>query len=342
MEPKVVPAVDSVGSVDPKVLRQTIDDLQVTSPWPGFFKAMGSLAIMGVLIWVSLTRESTLAFVLWACATAFFYSSIFLLTHDAIHHTLTGWNWFDELFPRVLAYPMLWYHGIYSALHKIHHKMNGNDIHDPERPQYTEREYKSVGPVRQWMIRNQWWLNCFVWGGFGFLFKHYWQAYKFYNKSREVRLAIWTDVAGVLLVQGFINVWAYSVGNWWHAFAFFLILERIMGAFHQFRSHIEHYGLWGKEANPFETQIRNSRNLRTTGFMSLYVDHLNYHSVHHAFPRIPFYQLKEAHRRLVALYERFGRPMAEDTSYVKTGWRLATNPVVAREETQQVIPIADL
>lgn len=332
---------------DAMTLRRAVTDLERIFPWPGLAKSVLSLVVMGLLITMALRTQTWGELLFWALVTAVFYSSIFLLTHDAIHHTLTGWKWFDELFPRVLAYPMLWYHGIYCALHKIHHKMNGNDIDDPERPQYTEEEYRAAGPVKRWLIRNQWWLNCFVWGGFGFLFKHYWQAYLFYNKSREVRLNVWTDLAGVIVVQGAINYWALSTGNWLKAFTFFIVLERVMGCFHQMRSHIEHYGLWGRADNPYETQLRNSRNIRTNGAVSFYMDHLNYHSVHHAFPRIPFYRLKEAHERLQRLLSAAGAPLVEDTSYFRTALRLGLNPVVIRGTGREatpptILPISEL
>lgn len=336
-----LPATDTrhdVAANDAQALRRAVSDLEAISPWPGLAKALSSLAIMGVLITLTMRADAWGAFLFWAFLTAAFYSSIFLFTHDAIHHTLTGWVWFDEIFPRILAWPMLWYHGIYCALHRIHHKMNGNDIDDPERPQYTEAEYRAASPMKRWLIRNQWWLNCFVWGGFGFLFKHYWQAYLFYRKSREVRLNVWTDLAGVIVTQGLINYWAISTGMWLRAFLFFLVLERIMGCFHQMRSAIEHYGLWGRAANPYETQLRNSRNIRTNGAVSLYMDHLNYHSVHHAFPRIPFYRLREAHERIQALLRPAGNPLLEDTSYFRTAVRLGLNPVVIRGTGRESTP----
>ncbi len=333
-------------AVSASQLKESLADLQSTSPWYGLTKTLSGFLILGALSWMSLTRESTGAFVAWSVVTGIFYSAFLLLTHDAMHGTLTGWKVFDEVAARLIAYPVIWYHGIYAALHDIHHKMNGSNPRDPERPQWTEDEYASASALRRWTMRNQIWLNCFVWGGFGFLYKHYYQAYKFYKTSRAVRLAIWTDVLGVFTTQGLINYWALSTGNWLRAFCFFIIIERIMGCVHQYRAWIEHYGLWGKQDNAFETQIRNSRNLKTNAFTSFFFDHLNYHSVHHAFPKIPFYHLKKAHERIKTLYAEAGNPLEEDDSYLKTGWRLATKPLVIATHSpvppagSQVIPMS--
>ena len=113
---------------------------------------------------------------------------------------------------------------------------------------------------------------------------------------------------------------------------YWFIVERVGGGLMQFRAHILHYGLWGKEANFFETQIFNSRNIRTNPLTSSYYVHLNFHSVHHAFPTIPFYNLEEAHKRMIALYANAqGRKaMAEEEGYLKTAWKLMKGLHLAR------------
>ena len=45
-----------------------------------------------------------------------------------------------------------------------------------------------------------------------------------------------------------------------------------------------------------------ARRSTTSRPVSWFFNHLNFHSVHHAFPRVPFYALEEAHQRFLALY----------------------------------------
>jgi fatty acid desaturase len=61
--------------------------------------------------------------------------------------------------------------------------------------------------------------------------------------------------------------------------------------------------------------------------MSWYLNRLNYHSVHHAFPKVPFYNLKIAHHRFMELYQK-SAPMVLEHGYLGTTLRLATHPTV--------------
>jgi fatty acid desaturase len=124
----------------------------------------------------------------------------------------------------------------------------------------------------------------------------------------------------------------FNSGFGWKYLALWVILERVGGGLLQFRAHILHFGLWGKEANFFETQIFNSRNIRTNTFTSWYFVHLNFHSVHHAFPTVPFYNLREAHSRLRRLYSASEgrRELIEDTGYFQTALRLVRGLHLAR------------
>ncbi len=317
-----------------------VADLQVVSPWRGLGKTVVNLALLPVLFVIALSRPSTEAFVLWSLMAGLYYASAFVTTHDAIHRTLTGWNGFDEVTARVLSYVGLWPHCLYHELHVLHHKMNGSDPQDPERPQWTEGEYRRASPLVKWYVRNQWALDMFVLGGFGFIGKHAAHGIARWKNSPAIRHAIISDVAGILVQNGIIYAIAIHYGAGLRYLMMYLIMERIVGMVHQFRSHIEHYGLWGRRESGIETQIFCSRNLRTNELASFYFNRLNYHSVHHAFPRIPFYHLREAHERLARLLGDKGSRLPEDQSYFATAIRLARHPVVIRET--DVVPISSL
>ena len=312
--------------VKPGELTRALADLHVVKPWPGVVRTLLTVPTILLCFALALTTQSIWVFLAAGLFGALLLATIAITTHDAIHHTLTGWAWFDEILPRLVSYPVLWPHGIYSELHKIHHKMNGQDLEDPERMQWTQEEYENASFFGKWAFRNQFFLAVFVLGGFGFIFEHFMQGVKFGRRSKAVRRALAQDLVAIVLV----NVTIYTLMSYANLslqyFMFYLLLERVGGGILQFRAYIEHYGLWGKQANYFETQIFTCRNIKTNNLMSLYFNRLNFHSVHHAFPTVPFYNLPEAHRRLTAIYCEKGSPLIEDDGYLKTAVQLARAP----------------
>ena len=297
-------------------------DLHRISPWRGLLRFLLGLAPVAALTYATFSATSTTAFVALGIATGFAYASLLILTHDALHHTLTGWTWFDELVPRLISAPALWPHGLYSELHKIHHKMNGVDLRDPERVQWTQGEYDQASPWGKWCARHQWFLSLFVWGGLGMIAVSRQSRLDAYGRNTpRLKTALVTDTLGTIAVNGAIYAFAYSQGSALRYFALFWMLERTVGFVHQLRAHVEHYGLWTRAENGVATQVFNSRNLSASPLVSVYFNRLNYHSAHHAFPRIPFYLLPETTRRLEALYGT-ERPLPRSLSYFSYGLAL--------------------
>lgn len=291
--------------VTAKDLQKAVLDLQVTRPGPGLLKTFVSAAVTLPLIYFALTADSTPVFLGLTVLAAVFYGSWLITTHDAIHHTLTGWRWFDEVMPRLISWPFIWFHGMYADVHKLHHKMNGDDF------------------------RHQWFIGIFVLGGIGLIVDTAVQAFKAARVSKTTRRQIALDLAGIVPLQILIYSYAAAHGGIVHYLIFWLIAERIGGGILQWRAHVEHYGLWGKGRHYFETQAYNCRNLRTNGWTSWFFNRLNYHSVHHAFPRVPFYALKEAHARFQVLFGKAsGEPLVEEDFYLRTALRLARKPSV--------------
>src|SRR6185312_4468066 len=130
-------------------------------------------------------------------ATGVSYAAWLITTHDAIHHTLTGWRWFDEIVPRLISWPIFWMHGMYAEVHKLHHKMNGDDLADPERIQWTVGEYERAGPLGRFYVRHQWFIDVFVGGGFLLIYETARECLKHYRKSKSIRRQVWLDLVGM-------------------------------------------------------------------------------------------------------------------------------------------------
>lgn len=322
---------ESTGPVvSPKELTRALADLHAMRPGPGLFRIAFGLAVAAIPFTLAWQAESRIAFVGYAVFAALWLGSVLITTHDAIHHTLTGWAWFDELMPRLLSVPILWPHGTYAELHKLHHKMNGVDPNDPERAQWTDVEYENAGPFGRFLARHHFALAVFVYGGVGLIISQLRSAIRFYPRSKGVRFQLWLDLGLMVVFNGAMYAYMASLGQSWKYVLLWVVLERVGGGMLQFRGNILHFGLWGKHANFFETQIFNSRNIRTNPLVSWYFVHLNFHSVHHSFPTIPFYNLAEAHRRVKALYAGRRMEIHEDEGYLRTAWRLMSELNLAR------------
>ena len=87
----------------------------------------------------------------------------------------------------------------------------------------------------------------------------------------------------------------------------------------------------GAHGNAVETRLYNCRNVMTSKLVSGFFNGLNYHSAHHAFPRIPYYFLAEAHARLAALAAAKGQPLPAGRGYARTLVAVARTPMLLTE-----------
>lgn len=308
-----------------QLLSKSISDLQTTKPLPGIVRFfLSAIPVFGALAISVQFEVNDWTFYLFGALAGLFFAASAVTSHDAIHHTLSGIEWFDEITARVVTWPAFWPHGLYSELHKLHHKMNGMDVRDPERVTFTEFEYKASGPLKRFYIRHQLWFSVFVAGGVGLIMEHLIQSKKFASQSRAIRRQFVYDGLGLLIVNGTIYGVAAAHNQAGKAFLLYFIIERIGGGLLQLRAHLEHYGIASQRANYFATQLYSCRNIKTNALMSWLMNRLNYHSLHHAFPKIPFYHLKEATRRIEnVLSENGAEQLPVGEGYLRTFLKLS-------------------
>lgn len=319
-----------LGLVAPKDLESLIRDLEAIRPWRGLLKSGIGYGIFMLLALGAIYSPSPLLSLGLAFVAGLVVTTLMVMTHDAIHRTLTGWAWYDELYPVAVSYPLLWPHQTYRELHKIHHKMNGSDENDPERVQWTEEEYAKAHKFIKSYVRNQWIVDIFVMGGIGYIIGTLNRAAPFARHIKSVRRALIIDAVGIVGVNALIYSVCIAQGLGLKYFLLYILVERMVGGLQQLRAHTEHYGRFGKAAHYFETQIFNCRNIRTNQLVSFFFNGLNFHSVHHAFVKVPFYNLGEAHRRLVAVYgDKY--PILEEDSYFNVALRAIKRPILIGE-----------
>lgn len=318
-------------------LREAVGDLSSVNPWAGIlrFMSLGSATIcLTLLTW----HTSQIGWFLFgAIATSIVYAFWLICNHDATHRTLTGWNWFDTLMPRLISWPMLLPIGTYNQLHQLHHGRNGINLQDPERVQWTEQEYQSAQPWQRWYVRHQWIVDIFVLGSIGLIFKTLAHSLKLqgnlHPSSQQLRQQTIVDACGILSIQAvLISLLKFQHASFGKYLLFLFILERGIGVLLQTRDHIEHYGLWQAAGNHQLTQLYACRNVNTFAWMNWLMGGLPYHSIHHAFPQIASNRLPIAFQRVKAVLDCHSLPpMTVGSGYIATAIELSRRPCLIRE-----------
>jgi fatty acid desaturase len=313
-------------------LAKAVAKYESISPWPGLLRTTATMSLFLALTYVTFNVEHLGAYLGCALLSSLVFFTLMATTHDGMHRTLTGITWFDELFPRLISYPVFHPHGTYGELHKIHHSMNGANEDDPERLQWTEEEYNKAGKLGRWYARNLVWVNIILGGGIGLIFRFYRHGFK-YSKNPKIRLMLWTDVLGIVAVNTLIYSVVYANDFVLEYFLFYLVIEKVVGGILSLRAHVEHYGLWGKRGNFYETQVHTCRNIETSRLVSWYFNGLNFHSIHHAFPRIPFYNLREAHKSAEEVLQKHGLELPTERLYSRSLFKIIANPQLISSST---------
>lgn len=313
-----------------KVLSATMRDLEGASPWRGIIKvAIGIIAFIACIAIALQPNIHPILMGLSMIGLGLTVAYTLIVTHDAIHHTLTGWVWFDEIVPRILSAHIFWFHGVYAELHKLHHHMNGFDPRDPERTMWTVDEYRAAGPFGKFWARNQIMLEVFFGCGLFKIWENLHRIRRLPQVTTTLKKQLALDLALIAIIQSFWITLSVQNGYGVMFIVLFFAGERLGGGILRLRDHVEHYGLAGHGAHYFATQALNSRNHpHVPALISRYFNRLNFHGIHHAFARIPFYELPEGHRRLAAVMAEEGISLPEGKGYWATTWHFIKNPVL--------------
>lgn len=315
------------GTIRGPELASLVRDLHEKDARPGWMRVVGYTLVCFSLLALALYQSNILLVVVIGIALGIVYSSFMMLTHDAIHHTLTGSTFFDEVIPRMMSWWLCWPHGTYSSIHRFHHSLNGRHEDDPERVHMTTEEYAKAHPIRRFLARHQLLYRILICGGLGMIAGLLRSAFRLAPTSRGLRRQLVMDSVGILCTLALVFGIAAYFGLVLEALVIWIICERTVGGVQQLRSHVEHYGLWDHYPSFIESQIYNTRNIRTNSVTSFFFNGLNYHSVHHAFPSIPFYHLKEAHERIREYCDQQGAPpLNESPGYTLTALSIIRNP----------------
>ena len=302
--------------------KQRILQLHEMRPWRGLAQTALRLGVFGLLAGLALRAFAAgdyAIYAVFALATGVWFGGAMSLTHDALHHRLTGIRTLDEIIARIISWPIAWPIGTYARVHWLHHRWSGASMRDPERLQPTQREYEAAPPFKRWYYRNQVWFNILVAGAFGMLLRLLSDVWRHREQLPGIGRTALIDAAGIAAVLGVGTALVFELGGWSLVGAvagLWIAAERSIGVVHQVRNHAEHYGLWGARATLRQAQYRNARDIDTSPLVAWYFNQLNRHATHHVMVGVPYYKLEAAHRFLRAAFEEKQVPFERYRGYL--------------------------
>lgn len=290
--------------------------------------ALGWLRLLGLLVpalaclWMYWQEPRLLGALPWLVVATGLYALVLISTHDISHGTLLGQHNLEQALGCALSWPVGWPYLTYRNLHMLHHRMNGMDLRDPERREPTSDEAADVHPLRRWHFRHPFWGSALLMGGAQLIGSMFWFGWKLRHDHSRLLRGMRIDAIGIVVIQTLMFSVALRQGELLRLLLMLLVVERIVGAVMQVRGMIEHHGLWQPETTYELTQLYTSRNIAAGSVVNVLMGGLPHHSLHHAYPSIPYNNLPEASRIASRVLEEHGKPRLPTVSSYLSGTAL--------------------
>jgi fatty acid desaturase len=223
----------------------------------------------------------------WALAFSVFLA--FVLTgflnavHDCVHRAHLRSRLGNRIAGAAWGAPITLNFTIYRHEHLVHHRLTGVEG-DTERPQHfaKAREYfHAMSGLSFWPLNGKFILD----NSRGKLPEVVAEG----ERRRDAAIDNWA-VVGWLVLMAVLTVFfpfALLVAYW---VPLFLVMPAAMVL-----SLPEHYGLWGTP-----DVMRNTRTVRSNGFVRYFIWNGNYHAEHHRYPAVASVNLHRLHKAMPA------------------------------------------
>ena len=208
---------------------------------------------------------------------------LYAAQHELSHWTVFRTRYLNELFGRIIGFAMIFPRDYDLAMHQAHHRWTPNWERDGEltRAPYTLQSYSLyfIG-ITYWMNR----VTGLVRRARGIIIEPYIGKVIEEKIVRESRLHI-AGYAVIALISLAFESWA--------AVTFWLLPMALTKWVHQLQNTIEHLGL------SHESDIlNNTRSTRTNAVMRWLCWQMPYHTAHHSYPSVPFWQLRKLNDKI--------------------------------------------
>jgi fatty acid desaturase len=241
---------------------------------------LGAIAVLGYLHFLVMGTW-------WVLATGFALgvsiNFLYAAQHELSHWTVFRTRRLNEIFGRLVGFAMIFPRDYDLVMHQAHHRWTSNWERDGEltRAPYTLKSYLIyfIG-VTYWMNR----VTGVVRRARGIIIEPYIGAAVEAKVIRESRLHI----------AGYTAIAALSLAfESWAAITLWLLPMVLTKWVHQMQNTIEHLGL------SHETDIlSNTRSTRANAVMRWLCWQMPYHTAHHSYPSVPFWQLRKLNDKI--------------------------------------------
>ena len=206
--------------------------------------------------------------------------------HELSHWTVFKTKFLNEFFGRVIGFFMLFPRDYDQIMHFAHHRWT----QDWERDGELTRAPYTLASYILWMSGITYWRNRFV--GIirrarGIIIEPYIGASQ---EGKIIRESRW-HLAGYGLIFS-VSLYLES----WGAVVFWLLPMLLTKPVHQLQNTIEHLGL-SHEADI----LNNTRSTRTNALMRWLCWQMPYHTAHHSYPSVPFWQLRKLNEKIESI-----------------------------------------
>ena len=223
----------------------------------------------------------------WVLATGFALgvtvNFLYAAQHELSHWTVFKTRRLNEVFGRIVGFAMMFPRDYDLVMHQAHHRWTSNWERDGEltRAPYTLQSYSLyfIG-ITYWMNR----VTGLIRRARGIIIEPYIGAAVEAKIIRESRLHI-AGYAGIAALSVMFESWA--------ALTYWLAPMVLTKWVHQLQNTIEHLGL------SHESDIlHNTRSTRTNAVMRWLCWQMPYHTAHHSYPSVPFWQLRKLNDKI--------------------------------------------
>lgn len=304
----------------PRLPREELRALMVQRPLLSIGKFFLFLSLMAFLTWLAWQIDDV--FVDWPIylALGYLWMSIVTFMHDATHDSLFPRRWQNYAFGVVAMLPLMVSFIAFKEDHLEHHRHNRSPK-DPDAFTMGQRgiadflvfylyffvgglltalQFTLIYPVKAFGVKK-WAMHLFE------------NALKILCYVALVRTAMHYGVLSNVLAVWLLPLLAFSL-------------------FNSLRFIAEHYGTPWNRGNLVGTRTVTSNRLH-----SYFWNNINWHIGHHVYPRVPWYNLVELHRRLEPEIESLGAVV--DSSYWRVAWHaFRRGPESESRLAQSLIP----
>lgn len=218
----------------------------------------------------------------WVLATGFALgvalNFLYAAQHELSHWSVFRSKWLNVFFGRLIGFAMLFPRDYDQVMHFAHHRYTQEWERDGEltREPYTWKSFA------KWMLGTTYWYNRIA----GII-----------RRARGIIIEPYIGAAhkDKIILESRLHILGYAViaaasvyfGSW-AALTFWIVPMLLTKPIHQLQNSIEHLGLTHNS-----DILQNTRSTRTNAIMRWLCWQMPYHTAHHSYPSVPFWQLRK-------------------------------------------------